>query len=273
MITFAHFSCYKVSLEPNLDRVAEFFKVPFSGINPESLVFKPEHVSALLKFETPAKFVWFFKFGCICFVNFESSETHRFLKNLELTYGIIDFNLFSKYNENYHIELDESMEPGTLLNILKINAIILAKSTELKYLEENLDLIYDRAERLVFDLQRGLPKPNNRILKKMTLSIVRIQLTMINTLKVLDRPKDFDDLKLKNIHNSAVATFELKKRFETVQTKVATIIEIITPYQNLGFNQRETRLLCLEVLLIAFFPLSRILDYFFPKILTFLHIL
>ncbi len=269
----ASFSCYKVSLEPNLHRVAEFFKVPFSGIDPDFVVFEPKHVGAVLKFETPAKLVWLFKWGCICFINFESSETYRFLKSLESTYGSIDFSLFTKYNENYNLALENSPEPLAFSNILKLYAIVLSKSTELKFLEENLDLIYDQAERLVFDLQRGLPKPTSLILKKMTLGIVKIQLTLINTLKVLDRSRDFDDLKLKNIYGSAIKTFELPKRFKTIQTKISAIIEIITPYQKLGFNQRETRLLFLEIILLVFFPLSRFSDYFLLKILTFLRFL
>lgn len=273
MTNSASFSCYKVSSKPNLHRVAKFFKVPFFGVDSDSLVFEPKHVGAVLKFETPAKFVWLFKWGCICFINFESSETYRFLKKLESTYGSVDFILFTKYNENYNLTMEESLEPAALSNILKIYAIVLAKSTELKYLEANLNLIYDQAERLVYDLQRGLPKPTSRILKKMNLGIVKTQLTIINSLQLLDRPKEFDDLKLKNIYNSAIKTFELPNRFETIQTKITTIIEIITPYQKLGFNHRETRLLFLEVVLLVLFPLSRILDYFFLKILTFLRFL
>lgn len=263
MIYSASFNCYKVSLAPNLFRVAEFFKVPFAGMDSNSLVFKPEHVGAVLKFETPSKFVWLFKWGCICFINFETTEIYHFLKNLESTYCPIDFNLFAKYNEDYSLTLEEPPETAKLSNILKIYALVLAKSTELKFLAENLDRIYDRAERLVFDLQRGLPKPTSRILKKMTLGIVKIQLILIHTLQILDRPKDFDDLNLKHTYSSAIKTFELLKRFETIQTKITTIIEIITPYQKFGFNQRETRLLFLEVVLLVLFPLSRILDYFF----------
>lgn len=269
----ASFSCYKVSLKLNLQRVADFFKVPLSHIDPGCLVFNPEQVGAVLKFETPTKFVWLFKFGCVCFVNFDSSETYRFLKHLGFTYGMINFNLFSQYNENYSLKLDEAPEPVVLSNILGIHAFTLAKSTELKYLQAKLDRIYDRAERLIFDLQRGFPKPTSRSLKRMTIEIVKIQLTLLNTLKVLDRPKDFNDLQLKSIHDSAVNTFELLKRFNTIQTKIATIIEIITPYQKLGFNQQETRLLILETILLALFPLPRVLNYFFPKILTFLRIL
>jgi len=242
--------------------VAEFFKVPFAG-DSDSLVFKPEHVGAVLKFNTSSKFVWLFKWGCICFINFEAAETYRFLKNLESTCGAIDFNLFAKYNENYSLALEESPETVDLFSILKLYAVVLAKSTELKFLADNLDRIYDRAERLVFDLQRGLPKPTSRILKKMTLGIVKIQLILLNTLQILDRPKDFDDLYLKNTYGLAVKAFDLQKRFETLQTKITTIIEIITPYQKLGFNQRETRLLFWEVVLLVLFPLSRILDYFF----------
>ena len=41
------------------------------------------------------------------------------------------------------------------------------------------------------------PNQPSRILKKMTLDIVKIQLTLLNALQILDRPKDFDDLYLK----------------------------------------------------------------------------
>lgn len=273
MIYSASFSCYKVSLKLNLQLVAAFFKIPHSDVDPDCLVFNPKQVGAVLKFETPTKFVWLFKFGCICFANFDSSETYHFLKHLEFAYDTINFNLFSQYNENYNLELDDTSEPVVLWKILGIYALTLAKSIELQYLQAKLDLVYDRAERLIFDLQRGFPKPTSRSLKKMTIEIVKIQLALLNKLKVLERPKDFDDLELKNIHNSAINTFELLKRFETIQTKIITIIEIITPYQKLGFNRQEKRLLIFETVLLALFPLPRVLNYFFSKILTFLRIL
>lgn len=274
MVNTVYLNCYKVSLQPNLIRLADFFKkVAASGPDPEFLLLQPEQVSAALKYDTPVKFTWFFKYGCVCFVNFNTTETYRFLTSLESVFGKIDFSLFSKFNETHSLKLDESTSPERTITILSLYATALAKSTELKYLETKFDSIYDQAERLIFDLQRGLPKPLNRVQKRLTLEIVKLQLTVVNVLKILDRPKKYDDLELKKIYNSTAEFYELKKRFETIQTKISSLMEIITPYQNLGFYRREGRLLFLEAVMIALFPLSRILDYFLPKILTFFHFL
>ncbi len=273
MINTAQFNCYKISLQPNLNRLADFFKVELSGEDHSFLILKPDEVSSTLKFDTPTKFVWFFKFGCVCFVDFDTTETYRFLISLESIFGKIDFNLFSKFNENHNLEFNQSVSPEKIITTLSLYAIVLAKSTELKYLEAKLNSVYDRAERLVLDLQQGLPKPFNRVLKRFTLDIVKLQLTIVNDLKILERPNEYDDLKLKTIYHSTAELYELKKRFNTIQTKIANLIEIITPYQNLGFNRRETRLLIWEVIMIALFPLSRVLDHFLSKILTFFHFL
>lgn len=273
MINTVHLNCYKVSSQLKVHRLADFFKVSVSGPDPEFLQLQPKQISAVLKYVTPDKFIWFFKYGCVCFFNFDSTETYRFLTSLESIVGKVDFSLFSKFNENHSLNLEKPAQPGTIHIVLGLYAMALAKSTELKYLENKLDSIYDRAERLIFDLQRGLPKPFNHVLKKILLEIVKLQLTAINDLKILDRPKKYDDLELKKIYNLTAEFYEFKKRFETIRTKVSNLIEIITPYQNFGFYYQERRLLLWEIVMLVLFPLSRILDHFLPKILTFFHFL
>lgn len=272
MVNTVHLNCYKISLQLKVHRLADFFKASLSGPEPEFLQLQPKQISTILKYDTSDKFVWFFKYGCVCFINFNSTETYRFLTSLESIAGKVDFNLFSKFNENLSLDLEES-GPESMQIVLGLYAIALAKSTQLKYFETKLDSIYDRAERLVFDLQRGLPKPFNRVHKKILLEIVKLQLSVVNNLKILDRPNRYDILELNKIYTDAAEFYEFKKRFETIQTKIANLIEIITPYQKLGFYHQEGRLLFWEVIMIALFPLSRILEYFLPKILTFFSIL
>lgn len=273
MVNTVHLNCYKVSLQLKVHRLADFFKVSLSGPDPEFLQLQPKQISTILKYDTPDKFIWFFKYGCVGFINFDSTETYRFLTSLESILGKVDFSLFSKFNENLSLDLEEPAPSSSMQIILDLYAIALAKSTELKYLETKLNSIYDRAEGLVFDLQRGLPKPFNHVLKKTLLEIVNLQLTLVNDLKILDRPKKYDDLELKKIYNLTAEFYEFKKRFETIRTKVANLNGIITPYQNLGFYHQEGRLLFWEIVMLALFPLSRILDHFLPKILTFFHFL
>jgi uncharacterized Rmd1/YagE family protein len=270
MVNTVHLNCYKISLQLKVHRLADFFKV--SGPDPELLQLQPKQISTILKYDTPEKFIWFFKYGCVCFINFDSTETHRFLTSLESIVGKVDFDLFSKFNENLSLDLEEPDPSGSTQIVLGLYAIALAKSTQLKYFETKIDSIYDRAERLVFDLQRGLPKPFNNVHKKILLEIVKLQLTVVNDLKILDRP-NHNILELNKIFNATAEYYEFQKRFETIQTKIANLIEIITPYQKLGFYHQEGRLLFWEVIMIALFPLSRILEYFLPKILTFFHFL
>lgn len=273
MVNTVYLNCYKVSLQLKVHRLADFFKAPVSGPEPEFLQLQPKQISAVLKYDTPEKFIWFFKYGCVCFINFDSAETYRFLISLESIVGKVDFNLFSKFNENLSLDLEDPAPSGSMQILLDVYAMALAKSTQLKYLETKLGSIYDRAERLVFDLQQGLPKPFNNVLKKILLEIVKLQLTVVNDLKILDRPNRYDILKLNKIYNETAEFYEFKKRFETIQTKITNLIEIITPYQKLGFYHQEDHLLFWEVIMIALFPLSRILEYFIPKILTFFHFL
>lgn len=277
MLNTVYLNCYKVSLQLKVHRLADFFKVSLSGPEPEFLQLQPKQISTILKYDTPDKFIWLFKYGCVCFFNFNSTETYRFLTSLESIVGKVDFSLFSKFNENHGLNLEKPIQPATIQLTLGLYAMGLAKSTELKYLETKLDSIYDRSERLVFDLQRGLPKPFNHVLKKIILEIVKLQLTVINDLKILDRPQKYDDLELKKIYNSTVDFYEFKKRFEKIQAKVSNLFEIITPYQNLGFYHQERRLLLWKIVMLVLFPLSRILDlfsdHFIPKILTLFHFL
>jgi uncharacterized Rmd1/YagE family protein len=264
-------NCYKTSHNPEIGNVAAFFNLQNRKEKPDYILLRPEQISTALKISVTDKYAWLFKFGCICLVNFEATETYSFLKFLEGSYGKIDFDLFSTYNETHKLDRSTLDSKIDLLKAIESYAIILAKSTELKSLEAAVTAKLDQSEQFVNDLHHGLPNPSSKLLIDTTLSIIRFKLNVIYTLKILDRPTEYNaKLKLRQFYDHLAEYYELDKRFDRIFKKIADLNEITTDYLKIGHNRKEQRLLILEVFLLTLFPLSQLFDHLLPTILTFL---
>ena len=262
-----HLHCFKFSTQPELSRVAAFFNLPFSK-NSDYLPLGPEAIRTVLKEQSSDKYVWLFRYGCICLMNFEPLEIYRFLKFLESTCGV-DYHLFSTYNESHVLEEEDpaDLQPKTAA----VYAHILAKSTELKYMEDTLAAQFDRSEIFINELHKGWFNSDNSMLKSTTVQMVRYQLQILHSLRILDRPAEYNaHLALRRRYDEASAEYELHKRFAIIQRKLDELHGILTPYQKLNHAQKAQRLIMMEVFLLSLFPLPYLVKLIVPKILTFL---
>jgi uncharacterized Rmd1/YagE family protein len=260
-----HLNCYKFSKKPELLRVAGFFGMAVND-NPRQLILTPEQIESTLKIYSPRKYALLFNYGCICLVNFDTPETYRFIHYLE-SICEIDYNLFSLYNESHQLKQTGSNFPETI----GLFAAILGKSTELKFLENTINQLFDQSESFINELNQGSFISNTSFIKKITVAIVRHQLKVVHSLRVLDRPAEYASrLELRQLYDTAAGQYELSKRFSIIQKKFNDLNEIIAPYQALSYSEKERRLLILEIFLLAIFPLPYLLKFIIPKILTFL---
>lgn len=261
----SHLTCYKFSTKPELQRVAGFFGMDLAE-NSRLLILTPEHIEGVLKLYSPRKYAWLFSYGCICLVNFDTPETYRFIRYLE-SICEIDYNLFSTYNESRSLTEADSAS----LETIGLFAEILSKSTELKFLENTVNQLLDQSENFINELYKGLFRSGTVFITKVTIAIVRHQLKVLHRLRILDRPDEYDaKLELRHIYDTAAAEYELTKRFANIQKKFNDLNEIIAPYQSLNHFGKESRLLIMEIFLLALFPLPYLIKFLIPKILTFL---
>lgn len=249
--------CYKTTDKTDLKRVANYFQMTIPMANSEVVVFHSNHLESVLKVEASRKAAFYFKFGCVCLVNFEATEVYRFISMIESTGEVVDYRRFFSHVEREEVMLGDGTSNENFFKTIAIHATALAKSVELKHLENSVSLIFDKAERILNDLQSGFPNPSSQLLMETTFGIVRSQLGVIKNLRILDRPRVFgDSLELRVKYDAASKEHSLDKRFAAIQLKLNDLMTFISPYRKLGYSQKERRLLLIEVVLIALFPLA-----------------
>jgi uncharacterized Rmd1/YagE family protein len=256
------FNCFKIAAAANLQPVADFFRVSAYRSGQNYLLLLPDHLETVLKYHLAAKYVWLFKSGSICLVNFDTTETYRLVKHLEAIGLKPDWESFTDFNELHTMESEAAVPLPVLRSRMQITAIVLAKSTELKKLEITTGTTFDLAERFILELQSGLSNPNRPGFFKTNQIMIKLQITLIHNLKILDRPPEcYHDTTLHRLYDSMSAAYELPRRYQALRQKLNSLNEVLTPYQKLGFTHKEQRLAVMETILLVLFPLSRLFDY------------
>lgn len=260
------FNTYKVADRFPLGRIAEYFKFQNTASWREYIVIESVNLEKVLKYSTTEKRAYIFKFGCMTFVNFNQDEVYTFLEFLQSLVGKLDYVLFSRFNESHSMELyddgtcslwvsgDERVPWSEGIN--DIVAIILAKSTELYKIEVELSDLLDETENFIFYLQKGKLRANTRRVTSTVARIVRFRYRGIESIKILDRPREAEgEILSRQVYDQMAVYYELEDRYEVLEGQMDNLQSITESYFKLGKNQTENRLLWLEVFLLALFPL------------------
>ncbi len=252
-------SCYKIATKLNLEHLANYLHLTYQNKISNHLTLTTPQISTLVRSsETENQQVWIFNYGCLCCLNLTETESYRLIRSLESFSDNLDFHLALNYHDTQQFTITEEFDTN------QIYALILAKSTELKYLEDFINTILDQAELLVTELQRGLPNLHSKLLKQLSIQSTKLQLSVIRNLRILDRPKVCSSsIKLHQLYDQLFKEYELAKRFLILQEKINDLLRIVSPYQELGYHLREKYLLFLEILLLFLFPLSQLLSNLF----------
>lgn len=257
-----YFKSYKISLKLPLDKVEAFFNLDKPLNWKEYVTLDTNHLSKILQYNAKSKIVYLFKYGCVCFVNFNENEIYIFLQYIDSIIGSVNFYLFSKFNENHSEYIDDTKSVSCNAAYIHIVCIILAKSVELNKLETDLEELLDKAEKLISFLQSGKLHIN----KKLTLiasRILRLEYHYANNIKIFERTMyDDDNIELRASFDKLSTYYELDERRKVIQSKMEDIRNIFTTYSSLSYNQSESRTYWFEIALLSLFPLSYVLDIF-----------
>ncbi len=250
---------YLTSNSIELNKFLRFFNL--NSTDEEFVFLSPHQLSQVMMGSSGQTAAWLCKYGSICLTGFDATETRQFLRFMESMGCPVDHYLFSTYTDSQTVAEQQKEETVFTWEYIGVHAIAMAKSLALKKLEDEVSSILDQSEHLILDLQTKAPNPKNKLIKSISLQIIEIQFNVLGKIKLLDRPCSFAATgELKQLYASLVEFYELKKRFTTLQKKMDDLISIISPYQRLGHDYRENRLLVLEVILLALFPLFHMLQ-------------
>lgn len=245
-----HFNCYKISLKLPLDKIDAFFNLHKPVNWKDYVILDGIHLRKILQHDAKAKMVYLFKYGCVCFVNFNANEIDIFLRYMDSIIGGVDFFLFSKFNEDHTGNTEYA----------HVICFILAKSVELNKLETDMEGLLDKSERLIDFLQSGKLHIN----RKLSLSasrILRLEYHYANNVGIFERDIYNDDnIEARAFFDRLSRYYELDERQKVMQSKMDDMRNIFSAYSSFSYNQRESRTLWFEIALLSLFPTAYVLE-------------
>ncbi|HOJ11981.1 MAG TPA: RMD1 family protein [Clostridiales bacterium] len=266
------FNCFKVNSRLNMKNMASFFNINWPMGKKDYIALKDKQLDTIFKYKTQHKVVYFFEFGCMTFINFDMDEIRIFMEYVESIIGKIDSDMFMKFYEGYAIKVghnncfrlygDGENYTGYSKYIEAIIAVILAKSTALSWVESQVDILMDEAERIIDNLYKGWLRTNSRKFSRIIARILRFEYESIYNIEILDRTTGLDKkLKFRQVYDDMVGYYELMERFNIVKNKVDNLRRLTRSYANLSYEHHENRLYIFEIFLLVLFPLSYLFRY------------
>lgn len=267
-----NFRAYKIYPKLPLKELGVLFKIDQPLNWKEYIVIEAQSIETVLKVHSESKMVYLFQYGCICFVNFGENEVYTFLRYIESIIGIIDYSLFSKFNDQHILKLegagkcrpwktsDECLPYREFYP--HVFCIVLAKSVELYKLETDMELLFDSAESFINAMKRGKLNTSKRKLTRMTSKVLRFEHHIVNDIHIFERSIDeHESTEIREFYDKLSAYYELDDRCKAVQNKMDDLRRLFKSFYSLSYKQTETKLYWLEIFLLALFPLFYAIGY------------
>lgn len=258
---------YKISSKLPLMQIASFFNLKLEGWK-EYIKLNKDDIEKILKYSSE-KTVYLYRYGCITFVGFNQDEIYIFLEYLRNSFGELDNRLMTLYNEFQEIDISEDgyielwneAEERFKYSetIVDIAANILAKSTELNKIESELKVVLDEADVFIGYLKNGKLRANTKKVVSIIGECVRFKYNTLESVRLLDRPPEFNTIRTKKIFDIFSNYYELNERYDVLSNRINVLDTITEEYFSLRSNQSERRLILFEVFLLLLFPLIRFL--------------
>ncbi len=261
------FNTYKVASKLPLTQIASFSSLKSEGWK-EYIKLNKTDIEKILKYSSE-KLVYMYKYGCITFVGFSQDEINVFLEYLRNSFTDLDNKSIAIYNESHEIDISndgyiklwsESEEQFKYNEtIIDIVANILAKSTELNKIEAELKVVLDEADVFIGYLKKGKLRANAKKVVSTIGECIRFKYNTIESVRLLDRPPEFNTIRAKKIFDIFSDYYELTERYDVLSNRINILDSVTEEYFSFRSNQSERRLILFEVFLLLLFPLIRLL--------------
>lgn len=262
-----HFSAYKISQRINLSTVSACFGTAAPQSWEHVIMIGSSSLNQVFGHTMPSKHVLVFDFGCIVFVNFHNDEINTFLLYLEPVIENLDYKLLVKFNEKHEIRVYSDGSFSLYGNIpllqdyndsiIPVAAAVLAKSTALNFIEAEVEILLDKTDDIINQMQKGLLKAKHRRYAALITKILRFNYESAGSIRIFDRPSYANaSFQSRKVYDTLAVYYELYDRFSILGKKTEELWKISRSYSSLSSTQRENRLILFEVFLLALFPLS-----------------
>jgi uncharacterized Rmd1/YagE family protein len=267
------FKAVAVSRELNLTAIASQFGIerPFSW--EDTLSLSESHLEGILP-QPAGKGVYLFSFGTLVFVNCADSDIMdviAYLKKLDRNLAeftrveyVDDYKLTVSGDES-SVTYDELIAPEMKDYYRQLVAVILAKSTAMERIEDEISKLFDDVEQFITQLKRGSLSISDERLAKLSGRILSYRYSSISYIMILEKPDIvWRSQEAQELYSDLERLFELPDRYEKISHKTQTLLDMTQVFADLYHAKRGTRLEVAVILLIAFEIILSLVERFWP---------
>lgn len=256
------FKAIALTNELNLSVIATHFGIQRKFKWEDVLALKSAHLEGIVN-NTEGKSVHLFHFGSMVCIGMQHHEIMDMIVYLQKIGAKINVSTAFVYEDDYRLEIGHecgfSINNDCMTNNefcdyqSELIATVLAKSVALEKNENDVDVLLDRVENVISNLQKGKLGMSDQDLAKMSAATLKFKLDAVSHLMILDNPDiTWNNDSASALYQQLVQLFELKERYEILQHKTQTLMDITGSFADLVHAKRSTRLEWIIIILIAF---------------------
>jgi uncharacterized Rmd1/YagE family protein len=216
-------------------------------------------------------FVYVFKYGVVCFLNYAEGEIGTFLKKIA-PYCKNVFEL--KLSEEFEVETNarenkfgynkiEIVKPD--IEVLRLIMLNVSQSVALDYYSEQTNLLLEETNYHTLSLERkGRLDISGTNLKKYIGKTLNLKNRIAENLYIFDSPPEtWEDEDLNRIDLGLKRTFDLQERFRDIREGLEIIRENLELFKDLLQYRNSTFLEWIIIILVFLEVLNLLIDKFF----------
>lgn len=219
----------------------------------------------------PQSFVYVFKYGVVCFMNYDTGGINTFLEQL----SPFCRNLFDpRLSEEFQVDVNAGETrigynkielAGADVQALRLIMLNVSQSVALDYYSELTDRLQEdtRAHTQVLE-RKGKLDISGKNLKKYIAKTLNIKNRISENLYVFDSPPEtWEDEQLNKIDQGLKATFDLQDRFRDIREGLEIIKENLDLFKDLLQYRNSTFLEWIIIVLVFLEVLNLVIDKVF----------
>lgn len=268
-----HFKSIVLCNEINLNTIASHFGINKKFRWEDPLVLSNNALKGIIR-EIDDKNIYIYHFGTIVFINMEHHEIQDFvnyIKNIDPT--LKNNNPDPQFKDEYKIEIDTKYEFELFNDLMTANelrpyyqdivSLILAKSTSLSKIENNIDTLLDSIEDIINYLDSGKFNMSDKDIAKTSAKVLRFKYNTISYLMLLDKPRSaWNDENIEEFYLQMATLFDLEDRYQKLRNKTEVLQDITDVFSSLTHEKRGTKLEIMVIVLILFELIISLVEFF-----------
>lgn len=267
------FKSLVISNEINLNKIAAHFGINTKFKWEDPLVLHENALKGLVK-EVENKWVYVYYLGAMVFINMEHHEIMdiiNYIKNIE---DSLKNNNPDNFIDEYKLEISSEYEYMLYNDLMTSNefapyyldilALVLAKSTALRKIENDTDKLLDSIEDVINYLDTGKFNMSDAQIAKTSAKVLRFKYHTISNLMLLDKPKAaWDNEDIENFFMQVTDLFDFKERYSKITRKSEVLQDITEVFATLSHEKRGTKLEIMVIILILFELIVAVIEFIF----------